>query len=89
MASKHEVLLVGESSAMVTAMSTLLKGKTSAKARAEAWLDMNGIEKTRPMIRSVEVLLLIQDRDTRHACAESTLGATDPHAAAMRTNGFV
>jgi len=68
----------------------LAKGKT-AKERAENWLELYEMDTSPEMVRRIELLLKVQDRDTRHACAESAVTAEDgneAHKAVLNSSGF-
>lgn len=66
---------------MKTAKEKALEVAT-AYARDTGVLPMSG-EHFDCLVANIELALKVQDRDTRHACAEAVIHATDPHAACM------
>lgn len=47
---------------------------SSVKEKAENWLNANIIGWTPTQLKKLTLLLKIQDRDTRHACADAVTG---------------
>lgn len=65
-----------------------MTAKEKALKVATAWSNKTGCLATdgsyfKALCADIELALKEQDRDTRHACAEAVLNASDPHAACM------
>lgn len=53
------------------------------------YIDFNteiGLDKAKSILRKS---LILQDRDTRHACAEAVIGSDDPHGACINCRGGI